>query len=49
MTDSAEHSVTPRYGQAIVQTAERLGLALPAHLTERDVAPRGFPLLVRLP
>ncbi|PCD00484.1 AraC family transcriptional regulator [Halopseudomonas pelagia] len=35
MTDSAEHSVTPRYGQAIVQAAERLGLTLPVHLTER--------------
>ncbi|MEO6698776.1 MAG: AraC family transcriptional regulator [Paraperlucidibaca sp.] len=35
MTDSTEHSVTPRYAQAIVQAAERLGLALPAELTAR--------------
>lgn len=35
MTDFAEHSVTPRYGQAIVQAAARLGLTLPPHLTER--------------
>ncbi|WP_339650058.1 AraC family transcriptional regulator [Halopseudomonas pelagia] len=35
MTDSAEQSVTPRYGQAIVQSAERMGLVLPIELTER--------------
>ncbi|MFO7705252.1 MAG: AraC family transcriptional regulator, partial [Halopseudomonas sp.] len=35
MTDSAAQSVTPRYAQAIVQAAERLGLALPAELIER--------------
>ena len=35
MTDSAEHSVTPRYALAIVQAAERLGLVLPAELTGR--------------
>lgn len=32
MGDSSEHSVTPLYSQAIVQAAQRLGLALPAEL-----------------
>ncbi|WP_150301284.1 AraC family transcriptional regulator [Pseudomonas profundi] len=32
MGDTSEHSVTPLYSQAIVQAAERQGLALPAEL-----------------
>ncbi|TVP92034.1 MAG: AraC family transcriptional regulator [Pseudomonadaceae bacterium] len=35
MHDCSEHSVTPRYSQAIVQMAEQLGLALPADLVGR--------------
>lgn len=35
MHDCTEHSVTPRYSQAIVQMAERLGIGLPAALVER--------------
>ncbi|UAW98456.1 AraC family transcriptional regulator [Halopseudomonas nanhaiensis] len=35
MHDCAEHSVTPRYSQAIVQMAERLGIALPASIIRR--------------
>lgn len=35
MHDCSEHSVTPRYSQAIVQMAERLGIALPAALLAR--------------
>ncbi len=32
MGETSEHSVTPLYSQAIVQAAQRLGLALPAEL-----------------
>lgn len=32
MGGTSEHSVTPLYSQAIVQAAQRLGLALPGHL-----------------
>jgi AraC-like DNA-binding protein len=35
MHDCSEHSVTPRYSQAILQMAEQLGLSLPAFLGER--------------
>lgn len=35
MHDCSEHSVTPRYSQAIVQMAERLGMRLPAPLVTR--------------
>ena len=35
MQDSNQHSVTPRYSQAIVQMAERLGISLPAGLGAR--------------
>ena len=35
MHESSEQSVTPRYSQAIVQMAERLGIALPDHLSTR--------------
>lgn len=35
MQDSYQHSVTPLYSQAIMQMAERLGIALPAGMGER--------------
>jgi AraC-like DNA-binding protein len=35
MHDCAEHTVTPRYSQAILQMAGRLGIALPDHLSNR--------------
>jgi AraC-like DNA-binding protein len=35
MHDCALHSITPRYSQAMLQMAERLGITLPAHLVER--------------
>ena len=35
MHDCSEHTVTPRYSQAIVQMAEQLGLGLPAPLVSR--------------
>ena len=33
MHDCALHSITPRYSQAILQMAERLGIVLPVELT----------------
>ena len=35
MQERNEQSVTPRYSQAMLQMAERLGIVLPAHLGER--------------
>lgn len=35
MQDTHQHSVTPRYSQAILQMAERLGISLSPHLGQR--------------
>ena len=44
MHDCSEHTVTPRYSQAIVQMAERLGVVLPGHLPERLTGVQRVPI-----
>lgn len=44
MHESSEQSVTPRYSQAMLQLAERAGIQLPAHLSERMAGLQRVPI-----
>lgn len=45
MHDCTVHSVTPRYSQAMIQMAERLGIGLPAELVTRLEGVQRVPIL----
>ena len=44
---SVDHSVTPLYAQALLQSAQRLGIALPAELIARLQGNERIPLEVQ--